>query len=140
MSARLLVAAPDAESLALYRALIASAEALLPLGIQTEYVESRAALTNRVGEHAADVLLYDWELSGAETPDYMRELIALDPRLRTIIIMPLALRQYRQCLWQAGVCVGLPKEHLDQEWLLSMLCLVTRAMQREERLLNDMEK
>lgn len=137
---RLLVAAPDDEGLKLYRGLIASAEALLPLGFATEYVLSRPALTALVSRHAADVLLYDWELTGSETPDYMRELIALDPRLRTIIIMPLALRQYRQCLWQAGVCVGLPKEHLDQEWLLSMLCLVTRAMQREERLLGQMEK
>ena len=140
MQTRLLVAAPDVESLNLYRELIASAEALLPLGFATEFVDGRDVLTQRIGARAADVLLYDWELTGAETPDYMRELIALDPKLRTIIIMPLALRQYRLCLWQAGVCVGLPKEHLDQEWLLSMLCLVTRAMQREERLLKEMEK
>lgn len=140
MQTRLLVAAPDPESLGLYRDLIDSAEALLPLGFATEFVDSRDLLTQRIGARAADVLLYDWELTGADTPDYMRELIALDPKLRTIIIMPLALRQYRLCLWQAGVCVGLPKEHLDQEWLLSMLCLVTRAMQREERLLKDLEK
>jgi len=139
MQARLLVAAPTAESLRLYQELIASAEELLPLGFATEYVGNRGLLTERIGARAADVLLYDWELTGPETPDFMRELIALDPKLRTIVIMPLALRQYRQCLWQAGVCVGLPKEHLDQEWPLSMLCLVSRAMQREARLLEKME-
>jgi len=140
MCVRLLVAAPNDESLALYRALIISAESLLPLGLDTDFVSERKALETRVAAQSADILLYDWELSGADTPDYMRELIALDPKIRTIIVMPLALRQYRQCLWQAGVCVGVPKEHLDQEWLLSMLCLVSRAMQREARLLKEMEK
>ena len=54
--------------------------------------------------------------------------------------MPLDLRQYRACLWEAGACVGLPKEHLDQEWLLSLLCLINRAMEREERLLRDLAR
>src|SRR3989304_661827 len=100
MSIRLLIAAPDDDSIALYRSLVDSALRLLAC---------------------------------AHTPEYVRELITLNPCLRTIVTMPLHLRQYRTCLWQAGACVGLPKEHLDQEWLLSMLCLVTRAAGREGR-------
>jgi hypothetical protein len=56
------------------------------------------------------------------------------------VIAPLHLRQYRQCLWEAGACVGLPKEYLDQEWLLSMLCLINRAMGREERLKQELAR
>jgi hypothetical protein len=78
-------------------------------------------------------VLLDWLLAGADTPQYLRALRALNPALRTIVVMPLAVRQYRTCLWDAGACVGLPKEHLDQEWLLSMLCLMSRAMEREQR-------
>jgi DNA-binding NarL/FixJ family response regulator len=131
MRLRLLIAAPDANSIDLYRSLLESALDLLPLDIAVRYVTSRAELTRDVALHEADAMLLDWLLAGPETPAYVRELIALDPRLRTIIVMPLQLRQYRACLWDAGACVGVPKEHLDQEWLLSMLCLMNRAMERE---------
>ena len=133
MSIRLLIAAPDDDSIALYRSLVDSALRLLPLDIVARHVMTRPELTQTVTEREADVLLLDWLLAGADTPEYVRELITLNPWLRTIVTMPLHLRQYRTCLWQAGACVGLPKEHLDQEWLLSMLCLVTRAAAREER-------
>jgi DNA-binding NarL/FixJ family response regulator len=128
---RLVIAAPDAESVALYRSLLASAIRLLPLEIDAHVVTSRAELDNEA--HDADAVLLDWLLAGADTPQYLRALRALNPALRTIVVMPLAVRQYRTCLWDAGACVGLPKEHLDQEWLLSMLCLMSRAMEREQR-------
>ena len=138
MSLRLAIAAPDADSIALYRSLLESARRLLPLDIVAREVTTREELTHRAGEREADLLLLDWLLAGADTPEYVRELVTLDPALRTIIVMPLHLRQYRTCLWNAGACVGVPKEHLDQEWLLSMLCLVTRAMERQERLRNEL--
>ena len=133
MNVRLLIAAPDAESIDLYQTLVRSALRLLPLDIKPEYAASRDELVERVGAHLADVVLLDWEIAGPATPDFLHTLAELHPGLRTIVVMPLQLRQYRQCLWEAGVCVGLPKEHLDQEWLLSMLCLITRAMEREAR-------
>ncbi len=49
-------------------------------------------------------------------------------------LLPLQLRQYRQCIWDAGSCSSVPKEHMDQEWLSSVLCLMHRAMAREARL------
>jgi DNA-binding NarL/FixJ family response regulator len=134
MNIRLLIAAPDPDSIELYDSLLSSALQLLPLDIDVSHATTRAGLTQRVAAQEADVLLIDWLLAGAETPDYLRELVGLNPRLRTIVVMPLHLRQYRTCLWEAGACVGLPKEHLDQEWLLSMLCLINRAIEREERL------
>ena len=133
MNVRLLIAAPDAESVDLYQTLVRSALRLLPLDINAAYAASRDELIERVGAHQSDVVLLDWEIAGPATPDFLHTLIGLHPGLRTIVVMPLQLRQYRQCLWEAGVCVGLPKEHLDQEWLLSMLCLITRAMEREAR-------
>jgi hypothetical protein len=135
---RLLIAAPDDESIALYRSLLDSALGLLPLEIAVRDVRTCRDVTERVVEREVDVLLLDWLLAGAGTPALVRELMALDPGVRTLIVMPLSLRQYRSCLWQAGACVGVPKEHLDQEWLLSMLCLVTRAMERQERLRTEL--
>lgn len=140
MTTRLLIAAPDTNSLDLYRSLLQSALELLPLDIAADFLSTRADLTARVAARDADVLLLDWLLADAETPAYLGELVKLDPRLRTIVIAPLHLRQYRQCLWEAGACVGLPKEYLDQEWLLSMLCLINRAMEREARLKQEFQR
>jgi DNA-binding NarL/FixJ family response regulator len=137
MNMQLLIAAPDVESIELYDRLLDHALRLLPLDIAVCHVRTRADLTARAVAHEGDVLILDWLLAGAETPDYLRQLLAFHPRLRTIVVMPLDLRQYRACLWQAGACVGLPKEHLDHEWLLSMLCLMNRAMAREARVLGD---
>jgi DNA-binding NarL/FixJ family response regulator len=138
MSMQLLIAAPDTESIELYDRLLDRALRLLPLDIAVSHVTTRADLTARAVAQAGDVLILDWLLAGAETPDYLRQLLAFHPRLRTLVVMPLDLRQYRACLWQAGACVGLPKEHLDHEWLLSMLCLMNRAMAREERVREEL--
>jgi DNA-binding NarL/FixJ family response regulator len=137
MSIRLLIATADDEWGKLYRSLVDHALRLLPLDIVAREVTSQESLTRSVRDHEADVVLLDWLVAEAATPDYLRELLALDPSLRTIVTMPLHLRQYRACLWEAGACVGVPKEHLDQEWVLSMLCLITRAMAREARVRDD---
>jgi len=52
-----------------------------------------------------------------------------------VALLPLGYRQYRQRVWQAGACNSIPKEHMDQEWLSSILCVMHRAMQREARLI-----
>lgn len=133
MNVRCLIAAPDPESLGLYRSLVQSALDLLPLDVDVAYSSSREAASIGVAAHRYDVVMLDWELAGPETPDFLRSLIGLQPGLRSVVVMPLHLRQYRRCLWEAGVCVALPKDNLDQEWLLSVLCLITRAMAREAR-------
>jgi hypothetical protein len=140
MHIRLLIAAPDPDSLALYDSLLNSALELLPLDIAVSHAATTAELTQRVTAQSVDVLLLEWPVAAAETPAYLHELVALHPGLRTIVVMPLQLRQYRACLWAAGACVSLPKEHLDQEWMLSMLCLINRAMEREARLQPESER
>jgi DNA-binding NarL/FixJ family response regulator len=140
MKIRLLIGAADDDSLELYATLLNSALDLVPLDVIARHVRGRHEISERVAAGEADVLLLDWSVANGDTCEYVRELLAADRRLRTIIATPLSMRQYRACLWEAGACVGLPKEHLDQEWLLSMLCLITRAMEREDRVRRELAR
>ena len=65
----------------------------------------------------------------------MRALLVRNPRLRIVALLPQSYRQYRQQVWEAGACTSIPHEHMDQEWLSSILCVMHRAMEREARLL-----
>ncbi len=107
---------------------------MVPLDIDAHDVNSLAELEERNAARLDDLLMLDWQLAGAETPSCLRELIARNPQLRVITLLPLQLRQYRQCIWESGACTSIPKEHIDQEWLSTVLCLISRAMEREERL------
>ena len=82
-----------------------------------------------------DVVLVDWPLVREGTPDLVRELVQRNPRLRIVALLPLTYRQYRREVWQAGACSSIAKEHIEQEWLSSVLCIMHRAMEREARLL-----
>ena len=134
MKIRLLIATPDSESKNLLHSLVSAAMEMVPLDLEIADADNLPELVMRSIDQLDDLLLLDWQLAGAETPDHLRDLLALNPKLRVIALLPLELRQYRQCLWQAGACTSIPKEHLDQEWLSSVLCLINRAMEREERL------
>lgn len=98
MTIRLLIAAPEADSIALYDSLLEAALQLLPLDIRVHHVTTRAALAQRIASRDDDVLLLDWLLTGADTPQCLHDLFGLHPGLRTIVVMPLHLRQYRACL------------------------------------------
>lgn len=134
MRIRLVIAAPDAENRKLLHSLLDAALQIVPFQIDTHDVDTLDELSRRNAAHLDDLLLLDWQLANGNTPDYLRGLAALNPSLRMIAILPLHLRQYRQCLWDAGACTSIPKENMDQEWLASVLCLIHRAMEREERL------
>jgi DNA-binding NarL/FixJ family response regulator len=134
MKIRLLIATPDTESKNLLHSLVNAAMQMVPLDIEISDANKISELVIRSVDQLDDLLLLDWQLAGAETPNHLRDLLALNPKLRVIALLPLQLRQYRQCLWQVGACSSIPKEYLDQEWLLSVLCLISRAMEREERL------
>ncbi|MBX7214843.1 MAG: hypothetical protein K1X39_12590 [Thermoflexales bacterium] len=140
MRVRLLIAAPDTTSLDLYQRLLEAALAMLPLDVVAEQVSSAAALERRLAEARIDVVLLDWALAGPESLALISSLIEHHPHVRVVAILPLALPQYRVQLWKAGVCVGAPKENIDQEWLLSTLCLITRAMEREARARAELER
>ncbi len=134
MKIRLLIAAPDSENRNLLHSLLKAAMQLVPLNIDVHDVNDLVELQKRNAASLDDLLLLDWQLAGAETPSCLRELIARNPQLRVITLLPLQLRQYRQCIWESGACTSIPKEHIDQEWLSTVLCLISRAMEREERL------
>jgi CheY-like chemotaxis protein len=133
MPIRLLLATPDTHTDALIHELLGAALQLVPLDVTLQTVTDRGALLERAVGNCDDVVLLDWSLAGAQSPDLVRELLALNGHLRIIALLPLHLRQYRQIIWEAGACSSIPLERLDQEWLSSALCLMNRAMQREAR-------
>jgi DNA-binding NarL/FixJ family response regulator len=134
MNIRLLFATPDAASLRLFEAVLASALELTPLDIHVEHASSSPTVLSRARQDADDVVLLDWLLAQQETSALIRKMLATNPRLRIVTILPLGYRQYRAECWQAGACTGIAKEHMDQEWMSSVLCIMRRAMEREARL------
>jgi DNA-binding NarL/FixJ family response regulator len=140
MAIRILLAIPTADCLALLHSLLDEVLNLICFDLATAEVRTRQALLDRVdaglvdAAAAIDVVLVDWDLAEEGTPDLVRELLTRNPQLRVIALLPHHLRQYRERVWDAGACNSMPKEHMDQEWLSSILCVMYRAMQREAKL------
>lgn len=139
MKMRLLFAIPDEASLALMVSILASALDLNPLGVETAAVTTQAALMERVVEDVDDIVLLDWNIAGSDTSAVVEEILKRNPRLRVVALLPMNYNQYRHQVWCAGACNGIPKEHMDQEWLSTVLCLMHRAMEREAELLRQFE-
>lgn len=137
MQIRLLIACPERENQSLMEEMLTAAMGLIPLDVTTECVHSQEELTRRLLLDKDDVILLDWSVAQAGTPELVRSILARNPRLRVVALLPLQLRQYRQSVWDAGACNSVPREHMDQEWLSSLLCIMHRAMQREARLLEQ---
>ena len=131
MAMRLLFATSDDESLNLMHSTLNSALCLTPLNVHVAEARSRADVLARVEAFQDDVILLDWLIAGADTPALVRDIIGRNPLLRVVALLPEHQRQYRQLVWDAGACNGIPKEHVDQEWLSTVLCIMYRAMQRE---------
>ena len=102
-------------------------EAVLHAVPDLEQLETRLALD------ADDVIFLDWDSAGSETPNLVRHILTAQPRLRLVAMLPFSHRQYRREVWEAGACNGIPKEHVDQEWMATVLCIMQRAMEREQR-------
>jgi DNA-binding NarL/FixJ family response regulator len=131
---RLLFASPDADSRRLFDAILRAALEMTPLEIDPAHADDVDDLLRRVDARAADVLVLDWSMAHEGTPDLVRELLQRNPQLRLVALLPLTYRQYRREVWQAGACSSIAKEHIDQEWLSSVLCIMQRAMLREAQL------
>ena len=140
MPMRLLFAASDQESLNLMHATLDSALCLTPLEVQIAEARTCSQLLARIDAYQDDIILLDWQLAGAQTPALVREILQRNPLLRVVALLPEHQRQYRQLVWDAGACNGIPKEHMDQEWLSTVLCIMHRAMQREARYLEKMSE
>jgi DNA-binding NarL/FixJ family response regulator len=145
MAIRILLAIPTAACLELLHSLLDEALHLICFDLATAEVRTHQALLARIDAGLAneaenvDVILLDWQLVDQETPNLVRELLARNPRLRIIALLPHHLRQYRELVWNAGACNSMPKEHMDQEWLSSILCVMFRAMQREAKLRTELQ-
>lgn len=134
MLIRLLFATPEASFRKLLDSVIETALDLTPLQVTTAAVATRQSLFDRVDAGQDDVVVLDWSLAGPGTPDLVREILQRNPQMRVVALLPETQRQYRQQVWAAGACSSIPKEHIDQEWLSSILCVMHRAMERELRL------
>jgi DNA-binding NarL/FixJ family response regulator len=135
MKIRLLLAVASDQCSELLHSMLESAMHLVPLDVEVSHTRTRDALIEQVLANAADVVFVDWDLAHEDTPNLVHEIAAANAQMRIVALLPLQLRQYRQSVWEAGACSSVPKEHMDQEWLSSVLCLMHRAMCREARLL-----
>lgn len=138
MRIRLLIASPTDGCCNLMDAMLEAALCLIPLDVTAQIVHSREALLERLAEDIDDVVMLDWDLVEAETPQLVHGILAANNRMRIVALLPLHLRQYRQSVWEAGACSSVPKENMDQEWLSSLLCVMRRAMEREARILGKL--
>ena len=137
---RLLFATPDDWSLNLMHATLTPALCLTPVEVSVAEVRSQVDLMGRVTAGQDDVILLDWLVAGSDTPNLVRTLLEHNPLLRIVVLLPEHQNQYRTLVWEAGACNGIPKEHMDQEWLSTVLCIMYRAMQREARFLEKTQR
>ncbi len=140
MVIRLLLAIPQSAELALVHSILDSALDLTCLDVGTDEARHVGDLLSIVAEERHDVVVLDWDMAEAETPDLVRSMLGVNPSLRVVVLLPLSYRQYRQLVWEAGACNGIPREHMDQEWLSTVLCLMHRSMERESRILSACKK
>ena len=113
MLIRLLFATPEAEFLKLLDSVIETALELTPLEVTTAAVNARPALLQRIAAGDDDVIVLDWSLVGAATPDLVREILQRNSQLRVVALLPEIQRQYRQQVWSAGACSRIPTEHIN---------------------------
>ncbi|WP_448594784.1 hypothetical protein [Thermoflexus hugenholtzii] len=105
---------------------------LLPWPVAVEVIEAPSELEERAGRDPRTLLLLDWEWAKEETPDLLSRLFDRNPRMRVVVLLPPgAPKAYRSALWAAGACASTPRDRLDEEWMITVLCLVRRAMERE---------
>ena len=140
MHIRLLFVSPDEPSLALLQSIHNSAIDLMCFTTSTATASDQEALLVRVAENLDDVVLLDWSMAEAGTPELVEELLAMNPKLRVVVLLPMNYRQYRQEVWNAGACNSIPKELMEQEWFSSIICVMHRAMEREARLRAEYER
>ena len=134
MQMRLLFAAPDASTQELLRNVLGAALCFTPVDVIVITVETKAALMARLAQNQDDVVLLDWNIANSETPALVTQILEKNPALRVVTLLPEHMRQYRQQVWDAGACNGIPKEYMDQEWLSTVLCIMYRSMEREAKL------
>ena len=72
---------------------------LVCFAVEFASVSSSQELWSLVQAERDDVILLDWHLVEAETPELVRASLARNPRLRIVAFRPKSYRQYRQSVW-----------------------------------------
>ena len=137
MAIRLLLVTPHNSFATLIERVLKVTLELTGLEAEMIAVFSQNELDTRLSNDIDDVILLDWDLARSKTPELVKQILTDNPRLRLVAMLPLSNRQYRQMVWEAGACNGIPKEHVDQEWMATVLCIMQRAIEREARLLRQ---
>lgn len=135
MLLRLLLITPSPSFNQLMNQVLDEALELTGLDAVLHDVSSLDKAAARLNLKSDDVILLDWDSAGSKTPALVRQILTADPRLRLVVMLPFTNRQYRREVWEAGACHGIPKTHVDQEWMATVLCIMQRAMERENRVL-----
>lgn len=140
MTIRLVFAAKDAKIAELFDRLFDATRPLLTFQVVAQHVSSPTELCERAVKGMDDVVLLDWGLTEGDTPSLIENLFRCNATLRVVALLPQLQVQYRTSVWEVGACASIPREHMDQEWLASVLCVVHRAMAREASLHADVDR
>lgn len=116
------------------RELVDAARRLLPIEIEVAEASSVAQTHQQIAAWRPDALLLDWSLAPSGMLEVVGDILAGDPMLRLLVLLPETGIEYREAVWRAGACACLPRHRADAEWLQAMLCVMHRARQREARL------
>ncbi|MDR7418601.1 MAG: hypothetical protein QN178_06795 [Armatimonadota bacterium] len=134
MAFRILIAAGNPDYLASLRELTEAARAFLPINLEVVEARTLDETRRRLADSAPDALMADWSLVPEQTLAAVRALVAEQPELRVLLLLPDVRREYREAAWSAGACACVPRDRIDPEWLQAMLCVMNRAKEREARL------
>ncbi|MBI4277967.1 MAG: hypothetical protein HY660_05875 [Armatimonadetes bacterium] len=134
MAFHLLLAEKDAEFRRTLVELVQAVRVRLPVALDCDVTSSPEETREQVARRQPDALLLDWHIAAEGTPEFIRDLQALDPGIRILVLLPGDARQYRLAVWAAGACAGIPRERVEAEWLTTAVCIMQRAMQREANL------
>lgn len=114
------------------RRMAEAAAELLPWPVEVDEAKDFQQLEEKIFTHPATLLLLDWEWERETTISLIPRLFERNPALRIVVLLPpVAPKAYRAVLWKAGACASTPRDRLDEEWMVTVLCLVRRAMERE---------
>lgn len=134
MDVTLTCAVADHKTRALLESVVLATQPLLLFHVVVHYVEQVDELLIRADRQVDDMVLLDWAFAQAATPSLIQQLLARHSDLYIVALLPAAYRQYRQAVWEAGACSGLPHTALDQELLASALWLLHYTLARKQQL------
>lgn len=98
-------------------------------------------LQEKLPTHPATLVLLDWDWAGEETSSLIPRMFEWNRSVRVVVLLPPgASKGYRSALWAVGACASTPRDRLDEEWMVTILCLVRRAMEREGLLPSELPK